>query len=189
MILKLLVILLWVLAGGNGAFAGARIEKGLEYLRQGKLNEAEREIQGALRTENQAEAYNILGIIYDRQGKNAEGQRAYLESLKLSPNSAPVRHNLGNSLVAQGKVLEAIDQFERALEIDPAHLSSHFMPGRIFFSQNNFDAAINHLEIVRRKAPGDVEALFYLSNAYFQNQKRGAGLEVARSISELAVRT
>ena len=39
MILKLLVILLWVLAGGNEAFAGARIEKGLEYLRQGKLNQ------------------------------------------------------------------------------------------------------------------------------------------------------
>ena len=34
MILRLLVILLWVLAGGNEAFAGARIEKGLEYLRQ-----------------------------------------------------------------------------------------------------------------------------------------------------------
>ena len=105
MILKLLVISLWVLGARNEAFAGARIEKGLEYLRQGKLNEAEIEIKAALKTENQAEAYNILGIIYDRQGKNAEGQKAYLESLKLNPASARVHHNLGNSLVAQGKVL------------------------------------------------------------------------------------
>ena len=107
MVVTFLVVFVWILVGRSETFAGTHIEKGLEFLRQGKLNEAEVEIKAALKSENQAEAYNILGIIYDRQGKNAEGQRAYLQSLKLNPGSAKVSPQFGQQPGCAGQCLSS----------------------------------------------------------------------------------
>ena len=77
MVVTFLVVFALDFVGRSETFAGSPHREGFGILRQGKLNEAEVEIKAALKSENQAEAYNILGIIYDRQGKNAEGQKAY----------------------------------------------------------------------------------------------------------------
>src|SRR5438093_2405471 len=57
---------------------------------------------------------------------------------------------------------------------------------RIYFTQKDFDRAIEHLEKVRKQAPEDIQALFYLGNAYLQIRKNDAGLQVVQAISQMA---
>src|SRR5260370_1957682 len=57
------------------------------------------------------------------------------------------------------------------------------MLGRAYSEQNRFDLAVSHLEVVRKWAPNDVHALFYLCEAYFKVGRHEAGLELAGDLS------
>lgn len=53
-------------------------------------------------------AWNDLGIARDLQGKHAQAQEAYRQSLALQPTSAAVQVNLGVSLAMSGATADAV---------------------------------------------------------------------------------
>jgi Flp pilus assembly protein TadD len=49
--------------------------------------------------------------------------------LAARPDDAEARNNLGAVFMAQGKLAEAIDQFQQALAIKPDHAEAHYNLG------------------------------------------------------------
>ena len=170
---------------GAQTVAEKSIPKAQILLSQGKLDLAELEVQRAIATrEDLPEAHNLQGLIHERRGRLAEAENQLRAAIALNPRSAIYQHNLGNVLMAQKKQ-EAIPAFQRALALDPQHLNSHYMLGRAYGEQKRFDLAVTHLERVRKRNPSDVQALLYLSNAYFRTGHTQDGLNVARSVAIL----
>ena len=69
-----------------------------------------------------AKAHNSLGAIYGNTGRIQQAEQEFKEALRLRPDLREGLHifpNLGRSLVAQGKLSEAIPYLERARELKP----------------------------------------------------------------------
>jgi len=69
-----------------------------------------------------AKAHNSLGAIYGNTGRIPQAEREFKEALALRPDLREGLHifpNLGRSLVAQGKLSEAIPYLERARQLKP----------------------------------------------------------------------
>ena len=115
---------------------------GFSYLKQGRLDEAEREILTALRLSPEWEkAQTNLAAVLARQGRmyeagEARAQLGYMllkhgqyqaavdlfqKEVASRPDDAAAHNNLGAALLLRGDVGLAIDQFELALRINPDH--------------------------------------------------------------------
>ncbi len=92
----------------------------LVYIRQDKLDTAERLLRTITETEGyqSAEAHNALAILYDLKGNFTDAMRSYEEALALVPNSAEYHNNLGYSYYLQGEIAKARDMFEASLSLD-----------------------------------------------------------------------
>lgn len=65
-----------------------------------------------------ADAYNNIGTIYEKQGKQKLARRAYDKALKLNPDVAAAHYNLGRLLLAEGKADEALEHIQDALRLE-----------------------------------------------------------------------
>ena len=95
---------------------------GTVYYDQGRLDEAIREFQTALKLNyDYADAHNNLGVVYERQGRLDEATKEYAASVMLKPDNADMRNNLGSSYERLGRFDLAVKEYEAALRIDPGH--------------------------------------------------------------------
>jgi Flp pilus assembly protein TadD len=73
-------------------------------------------------TTGNARAHNLLGAIYGNTGRVQEAEAHFKEALRLRPDMTEGLHilpNLGRSLMAQGKVADALPYLERARALKP----------------------------------------------------------------------
>ena len=76
--------------------AQKHLDLGVTYGQQGRLVEATREFQAALRVNpDLAEAHCNLGVAYGRQGCTDEAIQAYRAALRINPDDADAHYNLG----------------------------------------------------------------------------------------------
>ena len=94
--------------------------EGLDFARQGKMNDAAVQFRQALRlSPNYAEAHNNLGAVLAAQGALAEAISQYRSALRIDPNFLNADCNLALALVAAGNSREAKVYFDRALALSP----------------------------------------------------------------------
>jgi Flp pilus assembly protein TadD len=73
-------------------------------MQQGKLDEAIRQFQEAIRLKpGYAEAHNNLGTAFYQQGRAGEAIREFQEALRLKPDYADARKNLDAVLAARAR--------------------------------------------------------------------------------------
>ena len=72
------------------------------------------------------------------QGDFAGAEKSYRQFLKLAPESAEGHANLGVVYAHQGKLKEAIGEYELALKINPQLLGLYLNLGIAYFRQENF---------------------------------------------------
>jgi len=63
--------------------------------------------------------------------------------LKLSPNSAPVHNGLGNALLLQGRIDEAIYHYRQAARLEPAEESAYNNLGGALLAQGKLNEAVS----------------------------------------------
>jgi TolB-like protein/DNA-binding winged helix-turn-helix (wHTH) protein/Tfp pilus assembly protein PilF len=109
--------------------------------------------------ENSSEAHTALALIvqnhdWDWQTSEKEFRRA----LELNPNDATAHHWYAEHLMWRGRFDEALDQSERAHQLDPLSLIIAADNGAILYFARKYDAAIEKWRSVRDMDPSFMRA-------------------------------
>jgi tetratricopeptide (TPR) repeat protein len=105
---------------------------------------------------NYAEALFLLGVDEFFMGREPAAEKAFTELIERIPlNEA--RNNLGFLRARRGRFPEALADFERAYQGDPADPDYGFNLGACLWSLNRYEEASRYLEEALRFAPEDPE--------------------------------
>jgi len=127
--------------------AGHRANLGGSYLEVGRLGEAIRELEEAVRLDpDHLHAQNFLGGAYFNAGRFDDAIRHLQRAVTLAPDHAPLHYNLGRALGAAGRTADAKQEFQRALAIDPDLAEAHQGMGAMLFAEKRMAEALQHLK-------------------------------------------
>ena len=139
--------------------AMARNERGLRLLNDGRLDEAEREFQTALRLiPKYAFTHVYLGMTYAERGDMERAIDAFNTALMFRPRFTQARIRLGMTYEQQGRVDRAFAEYERALGDDPGATSVLVRSAGLFASQGQWDEAVSRYRRALAIDPGGDEA-------------------------------
>jgi len=101
----------------------------------------------------------VLGILTWRQcGTYADLETLWRTTIARNPNCWLAHNNLGTSLLNQGNLNEAIQHFERALQLKPDSADAFNNLGGALSKQGKLDEAIQYYERALQLKPDDAEA-------------------------------
>ncbi|MGA2788804.1 MAG: tetratricopeptide repeat protein [Verrucomicrobiota bacterium] len=125
---------------------------------EGKIEEAIRNYQSALRTKPLPSTLNNLGLAFGQLGRREEAVAQYTEALRLEPDNSMVRFNLASALAGEGKGEAAEKQFAEALRLSPDPLRTLMDFARILADQGRRAEATAKLREAVRRYPTNAAA-------------------------------
>jgi tetratricopeptide (TPR) repeat protein len=145
------VVLLLALLFGSIALPvrGATVESVRSFLKSGRTLEALREIESLRKQagDNPEIQLEIGKILQELAASRAER----LE--QLAPESPQAYELIGKSFESHDKIPEALTQYKRAAQGDPALPGIHFLIGNLYWKQRELNAAVPELEVELRLNP------------------------------------
>jgi Flp pilus assembly protein TadD len=142
----------------------ARVNLGNLYAQQGQPGAAETEYLGARALDPDfVPTYVMLAQLYGRQTRDADGERIVREALARLPDTPELHFTLGLNLVRQHRGTEAIPEFARAAELDPANPRYAYVHGVALNSTGRTDDALEVLEAAQARHPADRDTLLALA--------------------------
>jgi tetratricopeptide (TPR) repeat protein len=146
---------------------------GFVYYDRGYYQQAQKFFDQALKEDpNSAEALYGLGSAYLQQQKTSEARECFQRAVRL-PSSYPGTlpnswNNLGILAAREGNYVQAIDSFQRALQIDPEHSIALQNLGSAYRQKKDWPQAKSALERALMLNPDDPEANYSLGMVYAQ---------------------
>lgn len=96
--------------------AEINVKLGVEYLKQGNLEQALEKLERALQQNPELpSAHNVLALLKQRLGRIEEAERHFQRAIDLAPNYAGAHNNYGVFLYSQGRYREAEAHFLKAI--------------------------------------------------------------------------
>jgi len=108
----------------------------------------------------------------------------WADVVEKMPDNAGARNNLGNALADQGRLPEAIVQYEEALRLVPGYDDPHYNLGNALAKSGRVEEAIDHYRTALRVRPRNAAILFALGEAL----RRSGRLDEAQSRYEEALK-
>ena len=93
-------------------------------------------------------------------------------------------HQTARKCYNEGRISQAIETYERILELDPQFLPAYNDAGCCYLEQGNYSKAIERFQRGLAIKPGDLTILFNLCNAY---EKSGNPAEVRNTLDKILV--
>lgn len=124
------------------------------HVRQEQYAEAEEMFGKALAGNPQADVYNELASILQKQGRMAEAQSAVQQAIAAEPNSQRFRNNLAGMLVASGRSDEAVQQLS---QVFPPAIASYNV-AYLHFANQDLAGAQQYLQTALQADPNLKEA-------------------------------
>jgi tetratricopeptide (TPR) repeat protein len=150
-------------------------------IQDGHVAEAKGRIQAELqRNPANPEAYDLLGVIHISEKDYPGALDAFRHALKLAPNSARTRNDLGNVYMAQGQLELAAQEFRAVLRHAPANRDANYNLGLTLLAQGSPAKAIFYF---RRVRPANLETESNLTRAYLRAGRTAEGLKCAADLS------
>jgi Flp pilus assembly protein TadD len=153
----------------NGSLAvQEQFQKGVEALKNGRLEEAEKAFQQVLAAP-QADSEFVrqnLGIVYQQRGDHAKAVEQFRKAIEWKQDDAAPHALLGVSLLALGKVQEAVAQLEKAVELDPKKPDLRLQLTLAYERAGNTPKLVEQLRALRRLEPKEPEHAYRLGKAY-----------------------
>jgi protein O-mannosyl-transferase len=100
-----------------------------------------------------------LGQACYTKGKTREAMFYFQNSLRISPNQAPIHSSLGVFYLEMGQVNESLTHLQKALEIEPKFADAHYNLGNTYLQMGEAKEAVSHYQKALETAPDDTEAL------------------------------
>lgn len=117
---------------------------GMALLKQGRLAEARRAFQGAIRLDpGYAQVYANLGVVAEKEGRADEAVSCYRAALRIDPALAAVHNSIGFLLAGQGRFDEGISHFQAAVRLNPGQASAHNNLGVLLQRQGRLAEAVS----------------------------------------------
>jgi tetratricopeptide (TPR) repeat protein len=136
-----------------------------------------------------AEAVYGLGSVYLQQEKTKEARESFKRALKLQasyPGTIPnAWNNLGILSAREGDTAAAIDFFQRALQIDPAHVIALVNLGNAYRQQKEWGEAKKVLQRALQVEPDDPEVNYSLGMVCAQLDESDRAYEYLKRAVEL----
>lgn len=116
--------------------ATTAFQQGLACHRQGRLAEAQRHYEDALRLQpDNFNALYMLGLVAFQNRLPERGVELTTRAIAVNPGVAEAHNNLANGLIELGRPGDALASYDRAIALKPNYLEAH----------NNRGAALNQL--------------------------------------------
>jgi protein O-mannosyl-transferase len=119
----------------------------------------------------------LLVGAYVQTGYWKDSISLWTRSLACTSENAFAHYNLGNALRDRGKLDEAIQHYEQALQINPDYVQAHNNLGIAFATQGKLDEAIQHFERLLQLKPDYAEVHNNLGLALATQGKLNEGVE------------
>jgi Flp pilus assembly protein TadD len=154
-----------VAAQGGGPVA--QVERASSLLRDGKVEEAERQLAAVLKgTPNEAGALNLLGTIRAQQGRLDEAESLFTRAARADRRFVGPRMNLAYLYHLKGLPEKAIVALGEVLSLDPGNADAAQKLARLLLSSNRLDECIDLVENLRRHGRAASSLLAILGDAH-----------------------
>ena len=100
-----------------------------------------------------AESYLRIAEVYDHRENSDQAGFYFLKAITLDPNNAIARNNLGVFYADQGKLPEAINEFEIAIQADPSYVKAYRNLAAMYFYVEDWTKAKESLRITIENEP------------------------------------
>ncbi len=142
-------------------------ELGIEYTVRGRLDEAIKHFETAIRLQpNQADYYNNLGYTYIRKGRVDKGIELFQLAIQLDSYHISSYYNLGLAYDSKGLVNAAVRYYQTVLRLNPRHAQALNSLGIAYGRKGMAAKAIVHFQAALKLEPDDPRTHHNLANAY-----------------------
>lgn len=146
-----------------------QVAPGIEALKSGDLDTAERIFSNALRRgAKHPLVYHNLGVIAQMRNRHLEAVQRFREALALQPGYGPSRLLLGASLLALGRNTEAVRELERAVKLMPEQPQARLQLAKAYEASGNWLSAAEQLQRLAEMAPHDPEYAYQTGRAWMR---------------------
>ena len=126
---------------------------------------------------NLGEAHTVLGAVYNEfDWKYDEAQKEFLKAIELKPNHAPTYQYFAEFLCSAGKLEEARELINKAIQLDPYSYIFRFASSLIYFKQKNYVQAIAENQICQELVKDHEWAVSLEFKIYFKIKNETAVL-------------
>src|SRR5207247_2435245 len=129
---------------------------------------------------------DALGAALEFEKKYDEAIAVYMPFLEGETESSYVRKRIGTLHLLAGRYQDAIQNFQRAQEIDPADTRSLLSLAQAYQEAGDMDAAIRSYEHLIQKEPGNLEARLHRALLWQKEGDTAAALKSYREIIDMA---
>ena len=151
---------------------------GIEFARQGKLEQAAANHEEALAIDpQQIRAHINLISIYGRLSQFAKGEEHYRAAVRMDPNSVESHYNFSVLLINQGRFVEAEEPLRKVLQIDPQHAEAHNNLGDVLQRQGKLEEAVAEFRSAIAARPDFPQAHFNLGRILVNQRNFREGIE------------
>ena len=160
--------------------AKEHLRLGIDFFLMDELDVAIDEFREATHQKpDYADAYHNLGVVLAKTGDLTGAITAWIEAERLDPVvvslryslSALVSYNYGVSLVNDGRIEDAIKEWQVALRIQSNFPEAHYALALGFLVKQNPAVALMHLKSALAMAPDWVQAHMALGQAYYESHE------------------
>lgn len=132
------------------------LQNALLHARSGQFADAERICTQLLaQPAPEAEAFHLLGVIRNIQGRFGEAAALLRQAIVAQPGIAKYHSNLGNALLGLERPEEAEACYRQALALDPAFDDARANLAKLLHTLNRWDEAIAEYGALVSRHPGD----------------------------------
>ena len=113
----------------------------------------------------------MVAVTLLRQHRDSDAAQQARIVLKNAPRNGLAHNILGSAYLAEGRYKRAMDEFDRAIDLDPKLVDAHLKKGLYHMSIGKFDEAEEEMGRAVAIAPELLNTRLILANYYMRQQK------------------
>src|SRR3989454_1665548 len=127
-----------------------------------------------------------LGVLtWDQVKVWHDSEKLWTHVLAMDPQSSIAENNLGVARAGERKLAEAVEHYQRALQIRPEHAGAHYNLGNALARQGKLTEAIEHYQQAVHLKPDHADAHNNLGNALARQGKLTEAIEHYQQVVHL----
>lgn len=152
------------------------------YAEQGNLGEARKLVQSIPEDARTAAMYASLGFAYEHQRQFGEAAKVYGQAVALEPDNTDYRRGLAQTLLSNGQLSPALEQFKAIAQQEPDDAQSILQIAQIQRRMGLFADAERSLKRASKLLPNNIEIAYRFAELYEAEGKNEQAAQQLRGV-------